>query len=62
MSSNEPAKIAGIFVEYHWARMILGLYDEVRPEPQKRLAETPVPRIPDLIEEWARTGPGATAP
>jgi hypothetical protein len=62
MSSREPAKIDGVFVEYHWARMILQLHDELGPESRKRLAETPVPRIPDLIEEWARAGPGAPAP
>ena len=54
LSSKEPAKIDGVFVEYHWARMILQLYDTLDPEAQRRLAETQVARIPDLIDEWAR--------
>jgi hypothetical protein len=62
MSSREPAKIDGVFVEYHWARMILELYDELGPESQKRLVETELPRIPDLIVEWARVGLAARAP
>ena len=28
-SSKEPARIDGVFVEYHWARMILELYDQL---------------------------------
>lgn len=54
LSSKEPAKIDGVFVEFHWARMILQVYDTVDPEDRKRLAETQVPRMPDLIDEWAR--------
>lgn len=54
LSSKEPAKIDGVFVEYHWARMILQVYDTLDPEDRKRLAETRVPRMPDLIDEWAR--------
>ena len=60
MSSKEPAKIDGVFVEYHWARMILELYEELSPESQRRLAETRIPWIPDLIHEWARAGARAT--
>jgi hypothetical protein len=69
LSSKEPVKIDGVFVEYHWARMILELYEELDPEAQRRLAETQIPRVLDLIDEWAkghkrdvRTGPanGAT--
>jgi hypothetical protein len=71
LSSREPAKIDGVFVEYHWARMILELYDELDPKAQKLLAETHMSRIPDLIDEWAKgpvrnqrdtPGPGATGP
>jgi len=29
LASKEPAKIDGVFVEYHWARMLLELYDEL---------------------------------
>lgn len=54
LSSREPAKIDGVFVEYHWARMILELYEELGPEARRRLAETRIPRVPDLIDEWAR--------
>lgn len=57
LSSREPAKIDGVFVEYHWARMILELYEELVPEAQRRLAETPISRIPDLIDEWAKGSP-----
>ena len=58
LSSREPAKIDGVFVEYHWARMILELYDEVGAGAKRELAETPVPRVPDLIKAWStgRTG------
>jgi hypothetical protein len=54
LSSKEPAKIDGVFVEYHWARMILELYDELGLEAQRQLAATRVSRIPDLIGEWAK--------
>lgn len=54
LSSREPAKIDGVFVEYHWARMILELYDELGVEAQRQLAASPVSRIPALIGEWAR--------
>ena len=54
LSSKEPAKIDGLFVEYHWARMILELYDDVGSEARKELAETPIPRMPGLIEAWAK--------
>jgi hypothetical protein len=54
LSAKVPAKIDGTFVEYHWARMILQLYDTLGPEARKQLAETPVPRMPVLIDEWAR--------
>ena len=69
LSSREPAKIDGVFVEHHWARMILELYDELDPKDQGRLAETQMSRIPDRIDEWAKgrkrnlhatAGPGAT--
>lgn len=56
LSSREPAKIDGVFVEYHWARMILELYDEVDLEAKRELAETRIPRVPDLIEVWAKGG------
>lgn len=54
LASREPAKIDGVFVEYHWARMILELHDEVGPEAKRELAETPVSRFPDLVETWVR--------
>ena len=54
LSSKEPAKIDGVFVEYHWARMILELYDELGPEAQRRLADTQISKIPDLVDEWAK--------
>lgn len=54
LSSREPAKIDGVFVEHHWARMILEVYDELDPKAQSRLAETQMSRIPDLIDEWAK--------
>jgi hypothetical protein len=54
LSSREPARIDGVFVEYHWARMILELYDELGPEDQRRLADTQISRIPDLVDEWAK--------
>ena len=57
-SSKEPAKIDGVYVEYHWARMILELYDELRPDVQKRLTETRIPDVPRLIHRWARLGFG----
>ena len=60
LSSKEPAKIDGVFVEYHWARMILDLYEELAVEAQRRLADTPISRIPDLIDEWAKGSPKAT--
>ncbi len=66
LSSREPAKIDGVFVEYHWARMILELYDELGPEAQRRLAHTQISRIPDLFYEWAKGGrpdpPAAAGP
>jgi len=54
LSSKEPAKIDGVFVEYHWARMILELYDELGLEAQRQLAATRISRVPDLIGEWAK--------
>lgn len=54
LSSKEPAKIDGAFVEYHWARMILELYDEVGCEAKRELAETRIPDVPDLIEAWSQ--------
>ncbi len=54
LSSKEPAKIDGVFVEYHWARMILELYDELGVEAQQRLAATRISRVPDLIGGWAK--------
>jgi hypothetical protein len=54
LSSKEPAKIDGVFVEYRWARMILELYEELGPEARTRLAETQIPRIPELIDELAK--------
>jgi hypothetical protein len=54
LSSKEPAKIDGVFVEYHWARMILELYEELGFEAQRPLAETRISRVPDLIAEWAK--------
>jgi hypothetical protein len=59
LSSREPAKIDGVFVEYHWARMILELYEELAPEARRRLSDTPMSRIPDLIDEWAKGVPKA---
>jgi hypothetical protein len=56
LSSKEPAKIDGVFVEYRWARMILELYEELGPEARTRLAETRIARIPDLIDEMAKGG------
>lgn len=55
LSSREPAKIDGVFVEYHWARMILELYDELGLEAQRQLAATRIARVPDLIGEWAKS-------
>jgi hypothetical protein len=60
LSSREPARIDGVFVEYHWARMILELFEELGPEAQGRLAETAVFRMRDLIDAWA-TGRGSRA-
>jgi hypothetical protein len=54
LSSKEPARIDGVFVEYHWARMILELYEEVGSEAKAELAQTRIQHIPDLIEAWAR--------
>jgi hypothetical protein len=54
LSSREPAKIDGVFVEYHWARMILELYDELGPEARRQLAATRISRVPDLLGEWAK--------
>ena len=54
LSSKQPAKVDGVFVEYHWARMILELYDELGAEAQRRLSETPVSRMPALIDAWAK--------
>jgi len=54
LSSREPAKIDGVFVEYHWARMILELYDELGLEAQRQLAATRISRVPNLIGEWAK--------
>jgi hypothetical protein len=62
LSSKAPAKIDGVFVEYHWARMILELYEELDPESRERLAGTHIPEIPDLIKEWVRAGPRASPP
>ena len=60
LSSREPAKIDGVFVEYHWARMILELYEELLPAAQRRLAETPILQMPELIDEWAKGSPKTT--
>jgi hypothetical protein len=57
LSTKEPAKIDGMFVEYHWARMILQVYETLDPEVQRQLAGTPLPRIRGLIDEWAKEGP-----
>jgi hypothetical protein len=54
LSSREPAKIDGIFVEHHWARMILEAYDELGVEARRQLAATRVSRMLDLIGEWAK--------
>lgn len=63
LSSKEPAKIDGAFVEYHWARMILQVYDTLGPDARRRLAETPVAQIPALIDELARgRTPGPDSP
>lgn len=56
LSAREPAKIDGVFVEYHWARMILDLYDDLGPEARRHLAETPLSRLPHLLYEWAKAG------
>ena len=60
-ASKQPAKIDGVFVEYHWARMILEAYEELGPEAQAKLAATPVPRIPELIAAWAKGEPRSAA-
>jgi hypothetical protein len=57
-SSKVPAKIDGVFVEYHWARMILELYEELDADARNRLADTPVPQMSSLIDQWAK-GTGA---
>jgi hypothetical protein len=62
LSSREPAMIDGVFVEYHWARMILELWEDVGPEARAELAETPVPRVPDLIRAWAQRRPREQSP
>jgi hypothetical protein len=54
LSSREPARIDGVFVEYHWARMILELYEEVGAEAKLELAETPVSGVGKLIAAWAK--------
>jgi hypothetical protein len=54
LSSKEPAKIDGVFVEYHWARMILELYDGLGIEAQRQPAGTRISRVPELIGEWAQ--------
>ncbi len=54
LASREPARIDGVFVEYHWARMILELWEDMGPEARVQLAETPVPRVPELIRAWSR--------
>jgi len=54
LSSKEPARIDGVFVEYHWARMILELYDELDVEGQQKLAATRVPSVPDFIRACAK--------
>ena len=56
VSSREPARIDGVSIEHHWARMILQLHDALGPAEQTRLAETPMSRIPDLIGELAGAG------
>ncbi|HXG17441.1 MAG TPA: hypothetical protein VNK50_14435 [Calidithermus sp.] len=63
LASREPARIDGVFVEYHWARMILELWEDMEPEARARLAETPVPQLPALIRAWAlgRRRPDAPA-
>jgi hypothetical protein len=60
LSSKEPARIDAVFVEYHWARMILELYEELLPEAQRRLAETPISQMPELIDQWAKGAPKTT--
>jgi len=57
LASKEPAKIDGVFVEYHWARMLLELYDELNPQAQRQLSETRMSRLPDLIDAWAKGSP-----
>ena len=59
LASKEPAKIDGVFVEYHWARMLLELYDELNPQAQRQLSETRMSRLPDLIDKWAKGSPTA---
>ena len=54
LSSKEPATIDGVFVEHHWARMILELYDGLGLEAQRQLAATRMSRVPALIGEWAK--------
>jgi hypothetical protein len=54
LSSREPAKIDGVFVEYHWARMILELYEELGLEARRQLVATRISRVPDLIGEWSK--------
>jgi hypothetical protein len=61
LSTKQPAKVDGVFVEYHWARMILETYEELGPEGQAQLAATPVPRIPELIDAWAKGQPRSAA-
>jgi hypothetical protein len=54
LASREPAKIDGVFVEYHWARMILELYEELGLEARRQLVATRISRVPDLIGEWSK--------
>jgi len=53
-SSREPARIDGVFVEYHWARMMPELYAELDVEARRQLTGTRIPSVPDLIREWAK--------
>jgi len=62
LSTKQPAKVDGVFVEYHWARMILEAYEELGPEAQAQLAATPVPRILELIDTWAKGKARSPAP
>ncbi|HEY7204440.1 MAG TPA: hypothetical protein VIA61_09100 [Methylomirabilota bacterium] len=65
LDSKAPAKIDGVFVEHHWARMILEVYDDLDPEARRQLADTPVTRIPDLMVRWAKgrkARPGSERP